>query len=104
MEVAHVCLLFSFMYDECTYPCTYVDWYTLEGDGLDADTGMWIATPDRDHSAVIHLDAIIHCARLITIFGQPFLPPGLNFANSLDSFQAFYINQYVDHHMYEIVH
>ena len=61
MEVAHVHLLFSFMYDECTYPCAYVDWYTLEEDGPDADTGMWIATPDRDHSAVIHLDAIICC-------------------------------------------
>lgn len=104
MEVARVRLFFSFIYEERVYPCAYVNWYTIEGDAPDADMGMWIATPDQNHSAVIHLDAIICCAHLIPVFGKPLLPPGLNFANSLDSFRAFYVSKYADHHMYEIVH
>ena len=35
MEVAHMWLFFSFIYDNCTYPCVYVDWYTCVGDSPD---------------------------------------------------------------------
>ena len=103
MEVAHVQLFFSFTYNDHTYPCAYIDWYTREGEGPDADMGLWIVSKDVGHSAVIHLDSIIRCAHLIPVYGQPFLPSGLTSSNSLDTFSSYYVSKYADHQMFEIL-
>ena len=100
MEVAHAQLFFSFTYNVHSYHCAYIDWYTHECDGPDADTGMWIVSKDVGHSTAIHLDSIIHCAHLIPVHGQPFLPPGLA---SLDTFSSHYVSKYADCQMFKIL-
>ncbi|KAG1752504.1 uncharacterized protein EDB91DRAFT_1044528 [Suillus paluster] len=72
------------------------------------DTGMWIVQPefniDGSHKAtVIHFDTIVHAAHLIAIYGRDFLPKHLSPAQSLDIFQAYCVNKYIDHHSVRIV-
>ena len=36
------------------------------------------------------------------VAGHAYLPLEFTFQDSLDSFQAFYVNKYIDHHAHEI--
>ena len=69
-DVGHVCLFFSFMYNDIGYPCTLIDWYDNVSNLPDKDTGMWIVQPIPDHSTIVHIGAILQCAHLIPTFGQ----------------------------------
>ena len=52
--------------------------------------------------SIIHLNTIVHAIHLIGIYGEFFLPQGITFSNSLDMFDTFYVNKYIDHHTFEI--
>ena len=109
MEIAQVHLLFSFKYSNGkTYECALVDWYSCLQE-RDADNSMWMVKPDiladgSPFTAVIHVDTILHCAHLIPVYdsSRP-VPRAKKYSDSLDSFDMYYINQYADHHMYEVV-
>ena len=64
-------------------------------------------TPDYFGSApsisVIHIDSIFRAAHLLPIFDENPLPQTLNYMSTLDSFKAFYVNNYIDYHAYETV-
>ncbi|KAJ7571816.1 hypothetical protein C8J56DRAFT_1009909 [Mycena floridula] len=100
---ARVLLFFSFKHNNVVYPCAMVRWYSVIGEGPDDKTGLWIVKPDRgdDGLDVIHCDAILRGAHLIGRAGSSFIPR-LNFTDSLDAFQLFYVNKYADHHAHEI--
>jgi len=107
LEVARVHLFFSFKYQNITYPCALVQWYSHDGDEPDEDTGMWIVEPDSypDGSplvAVIHLDSILRAAHLIGVYGEDILPKGIPLVHTLDIFHSYYVNKYIDHHAFEI--
>ena len=107
LDVARVRLFFSFRYYGITYPCALIHWFSRVGDAPDEGTGMWVVEPDfnDDRSpviSIIHLETIVRAAHLIGIYGEGFLPRGITMNNSLDSFNAFYVNKYVDHHAFEI--
>ena len=53
---------------------------------------------------VIHLDTIVRASHLIGVYGDRFLPRGISFHNSLDVFDTFYVNKYIDHHTFEIAY
>jgi len=100
-------LLFSFSDAGVTYPCALVHWFVRVGDTPDEDTGMWIVEPEiidddgRYHLTVLHLDSILRAAHLIGVYGEEFIgdvDPSL----SLDMFDTFYVNKFVDHHANEI--
>jgi hypothetical protein len=68
---------------------------------------MWIATPDLDAEnepvlGVIHVDCILRACHLLPVYGPNFVPPWVNFTNVLDSYPAFYVNKFIDHHANEI--
>jgi hypothetical protein len=107
LDIARVHLLFSFKYDDKTYPCALVRWYSRVGDEPDEDTGMWIVEPDFNDDgspseAVIHLDCILRAALLIGVYGDRFVVRTLTLHDSLDSFDSFYVNKFADHHAFEI--
>jgi hypothetical protein len=107
LDVARVRLFFSFMYRGVKYPCALIRWFSRLGDEPDPDTGMWMVKPDfkADQSpamSVIHLDTIVRASHLIGVYGDRFLPQGISFHNSLDVFDTFYVNKYIDHHAFEI--
>lgn len=107
LDIVQVCLFFEFSFQNIKYPCALIQWFSHVAGEPDKDTGMWIVQPDRDLSGlpiheIIHLDAIVYAAHLIGVYGNAFLPHDLTFDHSLNIFCTYYVNQYIDHHTYEI--
>ncbi|CDO72719.1 hypothetical protein BN946_scf184990.g2 [Trametes cinnabarina] len=105
--VARARLFFSFKFQGVLYPCVLVSWYSEVGDQPDADTGMWMVTPDVDEASqpvldVIHLDTVVRGAHLIGAAGDDIIPHGVGPSHTLDVFRTFYVNKYADHHAHEI--
>jgi hypothetical protein len=99
--------IFSFVHDNVFYPCALVQWFTYIADKPDEAMGMWVVQPDQNADGspaigVIHLDSVLHGAHLMPVFGDNLMPIDLCMENSLDMFQAFYVNMYIDHHAFEI--
>ena len=68
---------------------------------------MWVVQPDQNANGspaigVIHLDSVLRAAHLMPVFGDALMPIELHAENSLNTFQAFYINKYIDYHAFEI--
>lgn len=107
MLVARVRLFFSFQYLETTYPCALVDWFENADVAVDRDTGMWAVKPEvrgaQRVSSVIHLDCVLRGAHLLAIFGKKFVPLNIRYHQTLDLFPSFYVNKYIDHHLFETV-
>ncbi|KAJ6561586.1 hypothetical protein B0H10DRAFT_2169275 [Mycena sp. CBHHK59/15] len=104
---ACVLLFMSFKHSGITYPCALVTWFSAIGDEPCPNVGMWMVEPDTDHRGqrvidIIHIDTILRSAHLIGIYGDSFLPQHFKYSDTLDRFQAFYINKYTDHHANEI--
>ena len=106
LAVVRVNLLFSFNFKEVYYPCALVDWFKRER--WDPVTRMWVVKPDTTHGrrdkSVIHLDTFLRAAHLIPVYGKKRMPLDLHFSHSLDVFEAFYVNKYIDHHANDILH
>ncbi|KAF8810183.1 hypothetical protein BYT27DRAFT_7222195 [Phlegmacium glaucopus] len=107
MSVVRIKLLFSFRYEGEEYPCALVEWFKKVGRSPDKQTGMWVVKPEEDRhgrrvTSVVHLDTVLRGAHLIPVFGEGFLPPNFRHNWSLDSFKAFFVNKYADHHANEI--
>ena len=107
LEIARVNLLFSFEAEERVYPCALVHHFYKTYTDPDPDNGMWIVEPEytTDGSrsmSVIHVDSIVRAAHLLPVFGPPSpIPPKVKFSLTLDSFNAFYVNKYIDYHAFE---
>ena len=105
--IARVLLFFSFTFNGELHQCALVHWFSVSGDQPDPDNGMWVVTPDYVGSArnlsVIHIDSIFRAAHLLPIFDTTTLPRTLNYTATLDSFQGFYLNTYIDYHTYETI-
>ncbi|KAH6884299.1 hypothetical protein BKA70DRAFT_1468570 [Coprinopsis sp. MPI-PUGE-AT-0042] len=106
MNVVRVKQFFSFDYEGTTYPCALVEWFKKVGKAPNTETGMWMIQPDctrgqRD-TTVIHLDTILRAAHILPYFGKSLMPRHFNRNWTLDAFQAFYVNKYIDHHANEI--
>ncbi|KAI6031144.1 hypothetical protein PISMIDRAFT_88613 [Pisolithus microcarpus 441] len=107
LHVGRVFLFFSFTYDDIKYPCALIQWFSNVSDGPDKDTGMWVVQPDYDADGqreleVVHVHSILRGAHLIPVYGCTHLPADVQYTNSLDVFQAYYVNKYIDHHAFEI--
>jgi hypothetical protein len=108
--VARVRLFFTFCHEDIIYPCALVEWFSLFGDQPDINTGMWVVEPERTSNgrrlaSVIHLDTISRGAHLLPVFDDNTpVPTSLHFSETLDSFRAFYVNKYIDHHAFETLY
>ena len=109
MEVARIVCFFSL---PCTngvsYPCALVHWFDYVADEPDELTGMWMVKPsflddNTRYLSVVHIDTIVRAAHLIPIFGQESVPLRANSHNSLNVYQGFYVNHFIDHHAFELV-
>ncbi|TFK23429.1 hypothetical protein FA15DRAFT_656761 [Coprinopsis marcescibilis] len=109
MNVVRVKLFLSFDFEGTTYSCAMVEWFKKVGTKPDSQTGMWVVEPDTTSSqgahqdtTIIHIDSILHAAHLIPVFGSTDLPATFNHSWSLDTFSAYFVNKYIDHHANEI--
>ncbi|RDX47386.1 hypothetical protein OH76DRAFT_1354246 [Lentinus brumalis] len=114
MDVARVRLLLSFKYQGVVYPCAVVRWFFRTDDEPDKDTGMWVVEPafyrmGRSRRrypslSVIHLNTIVRAAHLIGVsVGRP-VPLKLQSHDSLDHFPTFFVNKFIDHHAFDLLH
>ncbi|KAF7308078.1 hypothetical protein MKEN_01170200 [Mycena kentingensis (nom. inval.)] len=105
---ARVLVFLSFKHKGKVIPCAVVNWFSAVGEEPDADVGMWMVTPDLERQRhrravdIIHLDSIVRGAHLIPVYGDDLLPRRWKYTDTLDSFKAYYINKYADHHAHEI--
>ncbi|KAG6808699.1 hypothetical protein H0H92_003209 [Tricholoma furcatifolium] len=89
------------------FPCALVAWFHTISDEPCPETGMWIVEKDRDRDknlimSVIHIDTILRGAHLIGRAHANYVPRTLDAGDSLDAFEQFYVNKYIDHHAHEI--
>ncbi|KAG1726728.1 uncharacterized protein EDB91DRAFT_1061496 [Suillus paluster] len=107
LEVARIICFFSFNHNWEVYPCALIQWFEKINDCADEDTGMWMVCPSfhEDGSrnlAVIHIETVFRAANLIPIYSSEYIPHGLKFYHSIDSFCSFYVNKFADHHAFKI--
>ena len=111
MEVARVRLFFSFKIGGEVHSCAAVHWYGRTDDEPDDDTGLWIVKPryhDRRKSSplcsVINVDTVIRAAHLVGVTLDQRVSQGLLSEQALDTFKIFYVNKYIDHHAFGLLH
>ena len=52
--------------------------------------------------SVVHLDSIVRAVHLLPVFnGDAPIPREINFTHTLNVFQSFYLNKYIDYHAFE---
>ncbi|KAJ7648027.1 hypothetical protein FB45DRAFT_783012 [Roridomyces roridus] len=109
LNVARVLLFLSFKHAGTTHECAVVTWFSPISTEPCPDVGMWMVKPDTDDRGrrrimdIISIRSILRGVHLIPIFGDKFLPRGFKYSDSLDSFKAYYVNKYADHHSHEII-
>jgi hypothetical protein len=100
LGVVRTLLFFSFELNGTYYPCALVEWFKKVA--LDPITKMWVVRPDvvrgRRERSVLHLESFLQAAHLIPVFGTHKVPIDFHFSYSLDTFKAYYVNKYIDHH------
>jgi len=105
MVVVRILLFFLVTYNGVEYPCALVEWFKRVG--LNPITGMWVVHPDCMHGrwdkTVVHLDCFLCAAHLIPVYGNQKIPREFVHSYSLDTFEAYYVNKYIDHHSYDTV-
>jgi hypothetical protein len=108
MVIARVLLFFSFCYRDRDFSCALVNWFIHTNDKPDEDTGMWVMELECMRGGcptfqVIELDTIAHGAHLLPVYGSNPLPKNFDFNDSLDSFNSFFVNHFIDHHAHEFI-
>jgi hypothetical protein len=106
LDIARVRFFLSFSYRGITYPCALVHWYSRIGDEPDEKTGMWIVQPEvcgdgAPFKGIIHIDCIMRAAHLIGVYRTAHIPRQWTLHDSLDVFDSYYVNKYIDHHAFE---
>ncbi|KAI0313865.1 hypothetical protein OF83DRAFT_1208258 [Amylostereum chailletii] len=94
LAVARARLFFSFEHGGTVYPCALLDHFERIGTRPDPITGMW--------KTVEHLDTFLRSAHLMPVYGDGPLPTDFHYTYSLDAFNSYYVNKYIDHHANEI--
>lgn len=107
LSIICILLFFSFVFNDKTYPCALVHWFSCIAEECDEDTGMWMVWPKVDDNgspsiSVLHIDCILHAAHLLPIYYDNDPIDLISPHNSLDIFPAFYVNKYIDHHAFQI--
>ncbi len=68
-------------------------------------TGMWVVRPERADGVriktIIPLNSIARACHLMAVLGPHHLPPWFHYSDTLDAFNAYYVNHYVDYHAHE---
>ncbi|KAF9456708.1 hypothetical protein BDZ94DRAFT_1346445 [Collybia nuda] len=68
---------------------------------------MWKVCPEYQGIIwsldIMHLDSITRGAHLLPIYGSGFLPEDFHYTASLDTFRAYFVNHYIDHHVHEFL-
>lgn len=110
MQVARVRAFFSIKHDEKIIPCALVEWHETVGNAPDATVGMWVVKPEytanrqRRVAAVVHLDSVVRGVHLIPVYRKQQIACKNAYHTTLNNFQQFYVNKYIDYHAFETIY
>lgn len=109
MDVGRVKAFISFKYGRVIYECALIHWFRRVGSSPEEDTGMWIVKPAMLRGrlpllSVIHVDTIYRAAHLVGVSMNKAIPLEVDHHNALDYFDSFYVNKYIDHNAFELLH
>ena len=108
MLVGRVLSFLSLVHEDTRYDTALVEWFLPHGEEPDPVTGMWIVRPEmrggRRHIGLVHTDCIVRGCHLIGVHGKHRVPRDFHFSSSLDSFNIYYLNHYIDYHAHEYIH
>jgi hypothetical protein len=107
MEIGCIQLFFSFQYRRKHHSCALITWF-VHADEHDPDTGKWTVTQERDPHGkptyeVIHIDSIARVVHLVPIFGSSWVLEDFDYHHTLDSYNSFFVNHFVNHHAHEFI-
>lgn len=108
MTVGRVHLLFSFQRGGRLHSCALIRWFVRAINEPDENTGLWVVRPvsegnGRPSMAVVNLDSFARGVHLIPVYGNSTIAETFQFPDSLDAFQAYYVNKYADHHSHSFI-
>lgn len=108
MAIGRVRLFFSIYFHRRCWDCALVHWFNRRSNEPDSETGLWVVELELDRHGnpiveVISLDTIARGAHLLPVYGEGFLPERFDFRESLDAFDAYFVNPHVDHHAHEFL-
>ena len=109
LEVARIQTFFSLIHELKVYQCALIHWFSRVGTEPDEDTGMWVVEPDVNEDgdanlAIIHVDTIFRAAHLLPAHqSDQCVSRDITMHDSLDTFNRFYVNRYVDYHAFEVL-
>jgi hypothetical protein len=109
MEVTWVLCFFSFAYTNSKlYSCALIHWFDQLPDEPDELTGIWMALLSflengAKHLAIIPIESIVYNVYLLSIFGAKYVSDHVTHDNSLALYQRLYVNQFSDHHAFNLV-
>lgn len=108
MEVARVHMFLAFSHMRKSYSAAVVHRFRRE-EQIDPITGMWIVEKgyNEDGAAdfdVVSSECIVRAAHLLPVLDKNPVPNDLVFWQSLDRYERFFVNKYVDHHAFELLH
>lgn len=105
MLVGRAKAFLSFKYQDVIFKCALMEWFIPHGTTPDPLTGMWIVKPEvrRGKKTVdlVDLDCLVRACHLMPVFHRDIVPVNFHFSNSLDAFEAYYVNHYIDYHSHE---
>ena len=106
LRVARLLLLFSFSYRRTTHQCALIRLLPFTEDKPDSDTGMRIVESLLNQvPQVVPFNSIYRAAHLIPVYhGISTLSRSMSMTTSLDKFRYYYVNKFIDHHAFEILH
>jgi len=107
LEVARVLTFFSFTHEGKPYQCALVHWFSRVRNEPDEDMGLWVLKPDfnddgKPDLAIVHVDTIYRAAHLIPVYSSQYLRRSLTMHDTLDVFNEFYANKFVDYQAFQI--
>ena len=108
LEIARVLSFFSIIHEGQLYQCALVHWFSRVGNKPDEDMGLWVVRPefndnDKPNLAIVHVDTIFRAAHLIPVYqSSQFIRRSLTMHDTLDVFDEFYVNNFVDYHTFQI--
>ena len=84
-----------------------LEWFETHGEGPDPTTGMWIVKPEiidnKRSTSFVSVDTIVRSCHLLPVFGAELVPHDFHFSHSLDAYDKYYVNHFVDNHAFELL-
>lgn len=106
LSIGRVKLLFSLVLPGEVFACALVHHFSLVGLKADEDMGMWVVQPQLKESKpklrILPLQKIFRAAHLIPVYEEERVPHRFSPTQTLDHYQFFYVNKFIDIHAFEI--